>query len=126
MEFINTDIKRMISQLSEYFSPKVVATINDHFIKIVKIKGDKVPWHYHDNSDELFYILEGELKMEIESESPITLKANDLFVVKKNIKHRVSSIEECTLMLIEHMNTAHTGNVYSEITKSIKEQITKQ
>jgi len=119
------NIHKELEVLPQYFSPKIVTTLNDHFVKIVKIKGDKVPWHHHDYSDELFYIFEGELKMEIESESPITLKADDLFVVKKNIKHRVSSTEECTLMLIEYKNTAHTGNVNSEITKSIDEQFRK-
>ncbi len=110
------------AKLSSFFSPKIVSELNDHFIKIVKIKGDKVPWHHHDNSDELFYILEGELTMEIESEPKFILNAGEIFVVKKNIEHRVSSKEECKLMLIEHKETTHTGNVTSEITKTIEQQ----
>ncbi len=97
--------------------------MNNEFIKVVKIKGNKVPWHYHDNSDELFYILEGELKMEIESESEVMFKSVDLFVVKKNTKHRVTSRDESKLMLIEHKNTSHTGNVTPEITKTLNRQI---
>ncbi|MGB5820956.1 MAG: cupin domain-containing protein [Saonia sp.] len=97
--------------------------LNDHFVKVVKIKGNRVPWHHHDNSDELFYILEGELKKEIESGPEFILKSGDLFVVKKNTKHRVTSQDECKLMLIEHKDTSHTGNVNSAITKTLKQQI---
>ena len=123
----NTKINCQIEtdKLSNFFSPKVIAELNDHFIKVLKIKGDKVPWHHHDNSDELFYVLNGELTMEIESHPAFTLKAGELYVVKKNVKHRVSSKEECKLMLIEHKETTHTGNVKSEITKTIAQQ-TKQ
>lgn len=120
----NTKINCQIEtdKLSNFFSPKVIAELNDHFIKVVKIKGDKVPWHYHDNSDELFYVLDGELIMEIESQPAFTLKAGELYVVKKNVEHRVTCKEECKLMLIEHKKTTHTGNVKSEITKTIAQQ----
>jgi quercetin dioxygenase-like cupin family protein len=43
------------------FFPKIVASVNDHYVKIVKIKGDDVQWHNHDDSDELFYVLKGSL-----------------------------------------------------------------
>lgn len=120
----NTKVNCQIEtdKLSNFFSPKVIAELNDHFIKIVKIKGDKVPWHHHNNSDELFYVLDGELTMEIEPQPAFTLKAGELFIVKKNVEHRVSSKVECQLLLIEHKETAHTGNVDSEITKTIEQQ----
>jgi mannose-6-phosphate isomerase-like protein (cupin superfamily) len=120
--FAKTDCPGAAEQLSEFYAPRIVASINDHFVKIVKIKGDKVPWHHHDNSDELFYVLEGEMMIEIESKEPFTLKTGELFVIRRNKDHRVSSKAECRLMLIEHKATAHTGNVTTEITKSIDEQ----
>ena len=46
-----------------------------------------------------------------------------MFVVKKGLNHRVSSIEECHIMLIENKSTEHTGKVQSEITKSVEEQL---
>nr|WP_293297072.1 cupin domain-containing protein [Allomuricauda sp.] len=121
-EYRKTNCKTEATKLSNSFSPKIVAELNDHFIKVVKIKGEKVPWHHHDNSDELFYVLDGELIMEIESQPAFTLKAGELYVVKKNVEHRVFSQEECKLMLIEHKETIHTGNVKSEITKTIEQQ----
>lgn len=108
--------------IKDYFSPKIVGEVNDTYIKIVKIKGDKVPWHAHEHEDEMFYILEGSLLFEIEKKESFTMNQGDFFIVKKGIKHRVSSTEECKIMLIENKTTTHTGDVKSEITKSIREQ----
>lgn len=52
------------------------------------------------------------------------MKKGDIFTVKKGIMHRVSSIEECKIILIENKTTEHTGAVQSEITKSIEQQLT--
>jgi mannose-6-phosphate isomerase-like protein (cupin superfamily) len=110
------------SVAKNYFSPKIIGEVNDQYIKIAKINGEKVPWHNHEKEDELFFIVDGELLMEIENEPKIILKKGDLYVVKKGVNHRVSSTEDCLIMLIESKTTEHTGKVKSEITKSIDEQ----
>lgn len=111
-----------LKDVKDYFSPKIVTEVNDQYVKIAKIKGQEVPWHNHENEDELFYIMEGTLLMEIENETIRTMKTGDMFVVPKGINHRVSSIDECSIMLIETKTTKHTGEVKSSITKSIQEQ----
>lgn len=109
--------------LVDYFSPKIIGEVNDQYIKVVKIKGQEVPWHSHENEDELFYIIDGQLLMEIENQPEFTMRKGDLFVVKKGTNHRVSSGAECLIMLIEPKTTEHTGKVKSAISKSIDEQI---
>ena len=116
------NLKEKFSNIDQYFSPKIIDEVNDQYIKVAKIKGQELPWHNHENEDELFYIVEGELLMEIENEQSFTMKKGDLFVVKKGINHRVSSVDECLIMLIESKTTEHTGKVKSDITKSIEEQ----
>lgn len=116
------NIKEQLKEVKNYFTPKIVTQFNDQYVKIAKIKGQEIPWHNHKNEDELFYIMEGELLMEIENESNRTMKTGDMFVVPKGINHRVSSVKECSIMLIETKSTKHTGEVESTITKSIKEQ----
>jgi quercetin dioxygenase-like cupin family protein len=116
------NLKEKFSNIDHYFSPRIIDEVNDQYVKVAKIKGQDLPWHNHENEDELFYIVEGELLMEIENKQPFTMKKGDLYVVKKGINHRVSSAEECLIMLIESKTTAHTGKVKSEITKSIEEQ----
>lgn len=116
------NLKEKFSEIPAYFSPNIIGEVNDVFIKLVKIKGNKVPWHTHENEDELFYIIKGNLLFEIENEAPFSMNKGDLFIVKRGINHRISSKEECHLMLIENKTTLHTGEVVNEITKSIKKQ----
>jgi quercetin dioxygenase-like cupin family protein len=116
------NLKSELLSVEKYFSPRVIGEVNDQYIKVAKIKGQEVPWHNHENEDELFYIVEGSLLMEIENQENFILQKGDLYVVKKGINHRVSSKEECLIMLIESKTTEHTGNVKSKITKSINEQ----
>ena len=109
--------------LTDYFAPKIIGEVNDVYVKIARIKGEDIPWHNHKDEDELFYIVEGSLLFEVEGQESFTMNEGDIFVVGKGIKHRVSSTEECKIMLIENKSTAHTGEVITKITRSIDEQL---
>ena len=117
------NLKEKLKDVKEYFSPKIIGEVNNVYVKLAKIKGDKVPWHNHKDEDELFYVIEGNLLFEIEGKESFIMNKGDLFIVKKGLNHRVSSEEECKIMLIENKTTAHTGDVKSEITKDIKDQL---
>ncbi len=117
------NIDNEFEKITAYFSPKVISEVNDVYVKIAKIKGDKIPWHNHKNEDEFFYILEGKLYFEIDGMENFEMTKGDYFVVKKGINHKISAIEECKIMLIENKTTAHTGEIKSEITKSIEDQL---
>ncbi len=117
------NLKDYLNDVSDYFSPEVIGEVNDVYVKVAKIKGDKVPWHNHTNEDELFYIIHGNLLMEIEGENSFVMNTGDIYIVGKGINHRVSSTEECQIMLIENKVTAHTGDVQSDITKPIGQQL---
>ena len=109
--------------LTDYFSPKVIGEVNDVYVKVAKIKGEEIPWHNHAGEDELFYIVEGSLLFEIEGVEPFTMETGDLYIVKRGVNHRVSSTEECSILLVENKSTAHLGDTDSEITKSVEEQL---
>ncbi len=113
----------LIPKLEQYYSPKVVGEVNDAFVKIVKAKGTDIPWHTHDNEDEMFLILKGELSMQIDGGETEQLKAGDLYIVPRGVRHRVECSEECWLVLVEPKATLHTGDVQSRITKSIEDQL---
>ena len=116
-------MKSLARKLQEYFSPRVIGEVNDVYIKVTKTKGEDVPWHSHDGEDEMFYILDGSLRMFIENEEPFDLNEGEFFVVRKGVKHRVSSEQDCSMMLIENKSTKHVGDAISHITKSIEEQL---
>lgn len=122
LKSVHMNLIEQFKDIKEYFSPKIVAEVNDQYVKIAKIKGEDIPWHHHENEDELFYIIEGTLLMEVENEANRTMKTGDIFVVPKGVNHRVSAKDECSIMLIETISTKHTGDVKSHITKSIQEQ----
>jgi len=116
-------VQERAEALTEYFSPQVIGEVNDVYVKVAKIKGEEIPWHNHAAEDELFYIVDGSLLFEIEGEEPFTMETGDLYIVKRGINHRVSSTEECSILLVENKSTAHLGDTGAEITKSVEEQL---
>lgn len=117
------NVKAQFETVQDYFSPKVIGEVNDVYVKIARIKGEDLPWHNHKEEDEMFYIVEGSLLFEEEGKDSFRMNTGDFYIVKKGINHRVSSTEECKIMLIENKSTAHTGEVESTITKSVEEQL---
>jgi mannose-6-phosphate isomerase-like protein (cupin superfamily) len=113
--------KEIAASLTELWSPRVVAEVDDSYIKVAKVHGSLV-WHTHENEDELFLILKGNLRIEMESGS-VELKEGEMFVVPKGVLHNPVAEQECHLMLIEHKSTLHTGNVVTEKTRTVAEQL---
>ena len=63
MEKITEDkinLSQKLSLFREYWSPKIVGELNDSYIKLAKLKGE-FDWHHHDDEDELFFIVTGQL-----------------------------------------------------------------
>lgn len=109
------------SALTELWSPRVVAEINDSYVKVAKVKG-AFDWHCHDTEDELFFILKGKLRIDMAS-GAVELKQGEAFVVPKGVRHCPSAEEECHIMLIERKSTLHTGREITAHTRSIEEQL---
>jgi mannose-6-phosphate isomerase-like protein (cupin superfamily) len=109
------------SRLTELWSPRVVAEVDDSFVKVAKVHGS-LTWHSHDGEDELFFILKGVLRIEMEAET-VELKTGDAFVVPKGVRHNPVAEEECLVMLFERKSTLHTGSEVTEKTRSVEEQL---
>lgn len=113
--------KQAALALAELWSPRVVAEVDDAYIKVAKVHGS-LAWHSHENEDELFLVLKGHLRIEMESGS-VELDEGDMFVVPKGMRHNPVAESECHLMLIERKSTLHTGDVVTENTRSLAEQL---
>jgi len=111
----------LAATLTELWSPRVIAEVDDHFVKVARVQG-LFPWHAHDHEDELFYILEGSLRIEYES-GAVVLNTGDLHVVPKGRRHRPVAEQECRLMLFERKSTLHTGGDVTDRTRSIDDQL---
>ena len=113
--------KAIADSLTELWSPRVVAEVDDAYVKVAKVKG-KLTWHAHDNEDELFFILKGRLRIELES-GTVELREGEAFVVPKGVRHNPVADDECHVMLIERKTTLHTGSEVTAMTRSVQEQL---
>jgi mannose-6-phosphate isomerase-like protein (cupin superfamily) len=105
-----------LSKFSDHWSPKVIAEMNDYQFKLAKIHGEFV-WHNHPETDEVFIVLSGQMKIELEDET-IELSAGEMYVVTKGVTHKPSAENECQVMLVEPRGVVNTGDVQSELTAS--------
>tara|TARA_R110002049_G_scaffold130820_3_gene289290 strand:- start:627 stop:995 length:369 start_codon:yes stop_codon:yes gene_type:complete len=112
-----------LNHVTEYWSPRVVASVNNQYVKVAKLKGTLV-WHKHDNEDELFQIVKGKLTIEYENDS-VHLKEGDVHVVPAATMHNPVADEECWIVLIETVTTKHTGDVIIDKTRSLDDQLSK-
>lgn len=118
----STNVAAELAKITEYWSPHVVGQVNNQYVKVAKLKGELV-WHKHDNEDEMFMVIYGRLEIRLEGEKNVVLEAGDFYIIPKGVMHNPLAEEECGIMLIETVTTKHTGDVVSDLTKSIEDQL---
>lgn len=112
---------RIAASLTEFWSPRIIGEVDDAYVKVAKVRGT-LAWHSHENEDELFLVLKGSLKLELES-GVVELGEGEMYVVPKGLLHNPIAEQECHLLLIERKSTQHTGEAVTEKTKSVEEQL---
>ena len=100
--------------ISEYWSPKVIAEMNDYQFKLVKVKGNFV-WLNHENTDEVFIVIEGSMVIKFKDRE-VEINQGEMFVVPKNKQHKPFAINECKILIIEPKGVINTGNSNSDLT----------
>ncbi|MGE6256344.1 cupin domain-containing protein [Heyndrickxia sporothermodurans] len=108
------NISGKLSKFSDYWSPKVIAEMNDYQFKLAKISGDFV-WHDHKDTDEVFIVIEGEMKIEFR-DGEVKLSKGDMYVVPKGVEHKPYAEKECHVMLVEPKGVVNTGDHKGELT----------
>jgi len=104
------NLTQKVGLISEQWSPRVVAELNDYQFKVVRIEGDFI-WHDHPETDEAFLVLEGELRIDFR-DAAVLLRPGELFVVPKGVEHKPFAAKEVKLLLVEPrgiLNTGHAG-----------------
>lgn len=102
------DLAEKLSLFSEHWSPKTVARLNNYDIKVVKVDGEFV-WHSHEDTDELFLVLAGELAIRLRDRD-VVLGRGQLSVVPRGVEHCPVAREEVHAVLIEPTGTPNTGD----------------
>jgi quercetin dioxygenase-like cupin family protein len=115
------NIHRVLDGLDDHWFPRVVARVNDHYLKVAKVKGE-LTWHAHAGQDELFLVLKGRLRIDLE-DGTVELGEGDVWVVPAGARHNPVAEEECWVALVEPVDTDHTGGEPSPLARSIDEQL---
>ena len=116
-----TSPEQIAASLEELWSPRVIAEVDDNYVKVAKVHGT-FGWHAHEQEDEMFLVLRGKLRIEL-VDGAVELGAGELYVVPKGVRHNPVAEAECLVMLIERRSTLHSGDSTNAHTRSIAEQL---
>ena len=108
------NLKEKFDKFSDHWAPKVIAEMNDYQFKLVKVAGEFI-WHSHDDTDETFIVLDGELAIEFRDKI-VTLEKGEMAVVPKGIEHKPAAQNECKIMIIEPKGVVNTGDAGGNLT----------
>ncbi len=115
------NIYEKLSLFNEYWNPKILGEVNESYVKVAKFKGEFL-WHIHENEDEMFYVLKGQLIIKFRDKD-ITLDQGEFLIIPKGTEHMPVAKEEVHVMLIEAKTTLNTGNVINERTVEKFEEV---
>lgn len=111
-----------LDAVTEHWFPRVVARVNDHYLKVARLRGQLI-WHAHEGQDELFLVLRGRLRIQVEGRDDVVLGEGDVWVVPAGARHNPVAERECWVALVEPVDTDHTGGESSPLRRSIEEQL---
>ncbi|ROM97291.1 cupin domain-containing protein [Pseudomonas brassicacearum] len=103
-----------LAQINEHWSPRVIAEMNDYQFKVVKLLGDFI-WHDHQDTDETFIVLEGQLRIDFR-DGQVLVSPGEMYVVPKGVEHKPFAEQEVKLLLIEPKGVLNTGSEGGERT----------
>jgi mannose-6-phosphate isomerase-like protein (cupin superfamily) len=110
-----------LSSFSDHWNPRIIGRYNGNEIRLAKLLGD-FTWHSHAETDEMFYVISGELGIEFR-DGIRRLKPGEMIVVPKGTEHRPFADAECHIMLMDREGEPNTGVNPSERTRDRLEEI---
>ena len=108
------DLQEKFSLFRECWRPKIVGELNGQYVKVAKLKGQFI-WHHHDEEDELFWVIKGQLTMKLRGVD-IDLREGQFFIIPRGVEHMPVAEKECHVVLFEPKTALNTGNVQNEKT----------
>lgn len=116
MEIEKVNINSKLETFNEYWTPKIVGALNNQLVKLAQFKGEFV-MHQHENEDELFYVIDGKLFIDLEDKT-LELTPGEFVIIPKGVQHKPYAPEEVSVMLFEPNSTLNTGNTNNDFTVS--------
>ncbi|MEU2358521.1 cupin domain-containing protein [Streptomyces misionensis] len=101
-------LSEAFGRFSDIWSPKIAGDINDLQVKLAKFEGEFV-WHHHDDEDELFLLVSGALRIELE-DGAVELSPGEFVIIPRGTGHRPVAIPTAEVVLLEPATTLNTGS----------------
>ena len=114
MKYKPINFRDKFDLVTEQWSPKIIAQMNEYQIKIAKIQGE-FDWHKHPETDETFIVISGNMRIDFR-DGQVKLDKGEMYVVPKAIEHKPIAEEECQILLIEPAGTVNTGDTVTNRT----------
>ncbi|MFF3749177.1 cupin domain-containing protein [Streptomyces sp. NPDC002018] len=114
-------LSEALATFDALWSPRIVTRVNDYDVRIAKVAGDHV-WHVHDDTDEFFQVVEGELLIALREEGgerTVALARGSVFVVPRGVWHRPSSAGGASLLLFEPSGTLSVGDRHDGVPEHV-------
>jgi mannose-6-phosphate isomerase-like protein (cupin superfamily) len=102
------DVGREAAAHTPWFN-QTLTTVNDAVVRLGVIEGD-FHWHKHDEEDEFFLVLEGELVIEVESADTVRLLPLQGYTVPKGVSHKTSAPVRTVIVMVEPAAVVPTGD----------------
>jgi mannose-6-phosphate isomerase-like protein (cupin superfamily) len=102
------NLSEKLALFDDQWSPKIIGSVDNYDVKVVKLLGEFV-WHAHENDDEMFFVISGQLNIDFRDKS-ISLTPGEMIIVPKGVEHKPHAIEECQVMVFERNGVINTGN----------------
>ena len=103
------NLAQKLAMFYDHWNPRIVGELNGQHVKLVKFKGEFV-WHKHDNEDEMFLVVRGQFRMEVQDQPAMELGEGEFLVVPRGVVHRPVADEEVAVLLFEPAGTLNTGD----------------
>ncbi|MFK7831430.1 MAG: cupin domain-containing protein [Congregibacter sp.] len=114
MAYQAISLAEKLTKVTEHWSPRVVAQMNDYQFKLAKVQGEFV-WHEHPETDEVFIVIQGSLDIEFR-DGKVALNAGEMFVVPRGVEHKPVASQECHILLVEPQGVTNTGATGGNLT----------
>ena len=106
------NLNEKFALFTEYWRPKVIASLNGQEVKIIKVLGE-FPWHRHEREDELFLVWKSKFRVEFRDRI-VSLSPGECVVVPHGVEHRTCADDEAEVVCFEPRGVLNTGNVSDE------------
>jgi mannose-6-phosphate isomerase-like protein (cupin superfamily) len=102
------DIPAEVAAHEPWFN-QTLTQVNDCVVRLGIVQGE-YHWHKHDNEDECFIVLEGELLLDIEDKGTMTLTKHLGYTVPKGVVHRTRAKVKTVILMVEAATVTPTGD----------------